>query len=170
MQVSLELALSAYPRLSNDRPLSSRFGGLAVFLALTPTFFGLLTRVAQEKERHVTGTMRSIGLSQAAYHGAYWLHACVACVAACAVTQLSGLAFGLPLFVHSDGGLLFLVMLCYSLCMAGYAIAIASTIHRTKTSALVGFAVLLPCATLTRSPAYGRAPLTCGGRPTSPQR
>ena len=65
------------------------------------------------QEKHISGTMLSIGLSGHAYWLARWGYALVVSGITCALTQLTGLAFRLSLFVNSDGLLLYLCLVCW---------------------------------------------------------
>ena len=63
----LDISLRPYPRLKDSRGLGQQLGAFSVFIALIFSFLMLIIRVVTEKERHVTGAMRSTGLSDSAY-------------------------------------------------------------------------------------------------------
>ena len=108
----------------------------------------LTIRVVSEKERHVTGAMRSTGLSDSAYWLSYWTHAILTAVIVSALVYLIGLAIGLELFTNSEGSLLYTILFVYMLSMAAAAFMIASLVAKVRLAALLVIALTIPCATL----------------------
>ena len=74
-EVSLDVSLLPFPRQQdpNEQNVGQRIGPLFYNLAFTVPAIVLIIRVVREKERHVTGAMRSTGLLDSAYWTSYWL-------------------------------------------------------------------------------------------------
>ena len=93
--VTLDLSLATYPRLKNTRGIGQVFGAFTVYISLVFSFIMLVVRVVTEKERHVTGAMRSTGLLDSAYWLSYWSHAILTSITTAALVHIMGLAFGI---------------------------------------------------------------------------
>ena len=165
-EARIDLTLSAFPRLEDTRGVASGFVPLAVFIATVFQFLMILTRVTSEKERHVAGAMRTTGLLDSAYWLSHWAHALLTSVLTSLVVLLLGMAFSLGLFVATNPALLLFILLLYNVSMSSVAFLIASIFSRVRTAAVVGFAVLIPCAAL--AVLSGVVSAACNLKRTSP--
>ena len=147
--VRLSLDLKAYPRLEDLVGVMQGFVPVSIFLATSVPPFISLVRLVGEKERHVAGAMRTIGLLDGAFWLAHWSRALLTSLLTAALVLVVGTAFGLGVFVNTDGSLLFVALLCYNLAMAAAAFVVASLASRVRTAAIAGFTLLIPCAALT---------------------
>ena len=128
----LELTLRIYPRVraSEGQTLSSSFGSLFVLMGLTLPMLATVVRVASEKENHVAGAMRSIGVAPTAYWLSYWAQSLCHAVLSSVLVYLGGLACRVPLFVRSDGSILLLVCIGYLLNLSSLAFLLCSLTHQ----------------------------------------
>ena len=65
----IQIDLLPYPKvkLEDDQTLSRNFGCLFIYCSLMFSSVMLTTRIVSEKERHITGSMRSTGMYDSAY-------------------------------------------------------------------------------------------------------
>ena len=94
----------------------------------------------------MTGAMRSTGLLDSAYWLSYWVHAALVSTASAALVHVTGVAFGLELFVNTEGSVLYVTLLLYSLTMCAAAFLIASLFSKVRLAALVATFLVLVCA------------------------
>lgn len=135
--VSLELELRPYPRVRDQhgQTLTQVFGALFVYLSLMFSFLLTLTRIVSEKERHVAGAMRSIGMRDSAYWWSYYLWTVTTAILVAAIVYLIGLAFQLPMFKATEFGVIFSILLLYILTINAVAFFLASLLQKARAAA-----------------------------------
>eukprot|EP00966_Prymnesium_polylepis_P096089 2226474-Prymnesium_polylepis.1 len=107
------------------------------------SFLALANRMAAEKEMHVAGAMRSIGLAESAWWISYWVPACGSAVLVSLLVYLVGLGFGIQLFVNIDGLLAVLIFALFMLAMTAFAFFLCSLTHRVRSASAAAVCVLL---------------------------
>ena len=95
--------------------LGSRFSPFCINLAFTVPAIILIIRVVREKERHVTGAMRSTGLLDSAYWISYWLQGIVVALFVTFICYLAGVAFGMQVFTKADASVVYIFLFVYEL-------------------------------------------------------
>ena len=145
---NIHLTLSAFPRLEDTRAIAQGFVPLAIFISTAASFLTILTRVTSEKECHATGAFRTTGLLDSCYWLSHWAHVLATSLMTSLLLMLLGMAFRLGVFVTTNAGLLFVILVCYNLSMAAFAFFLSALMSRVRTSAVVGFALLIPCAAI----------------------
>ena len=75
----------------------------------------------REKERHVTGAMRSTGLLDSAYWVSYWGQGIFVALVVTTLTYITGLAFSIEVMVNTSGSVVWTFLFMYEL--AWFAIA-----------------------------------------------
>ena len=95
--MSIQLAITPYPRLRDPRQenIGERIGPAFINLAFTIPAIILIIRVVREKERHVTGAMRSTGLLDSAYWLSYWMQGILIALIVTSLTYATGVAFSI---------------------------------------------------------------------------
>ena len=152
----LDLTLKMYPRVraAEGETLSTSFGSLFFTMGLSLPMFATVVRVVSEKEHHVAGAMRSIGVAPSASWFGYWSQSIiVACITSLTV-YIGGFACQIPLFLRSDGGVLLIVVLAYTLNMAALSFLLCSLTHQVRTATMVSLrgGSLGPPTSATRPP------------------
>ena len=137
--VSLRTQLKAFPRLRDDKSESFSQVGVCVFVyaALSFPFIFMTIRIVHEKEVHVTGAMRSMGLHDSAYWVSYWLLAIGISLVVALEVLIAGLAFDLPMFARADSGVLFAVFFTYLLTMSAAAFLFAAILPAVIYAAVI---------------------------------
>ena len=160
---NLDVSLVPYPKVktSADQTVSQNFGSLFIFCALAFSAITLTTRVVSEKERHITGSMRSTGMLESAYWLSYWAPAAINALLVSVIVYIVGAAFDLQIFSGCNGLLLILVFFTFTLAMAPPR----STTPRSRTA--LSLARSLPSSGLA-SGQCGRHWRTSRRRTTSP--
>ena len=154
----LALTLKQYPkvRADADRSLSGSFGALFITMGLTLPMLAAVVRIVSEKEHHVAGAMRSIGVAPGAYWLSYWAHAISMALLSVVLVYLGGVATRAPIFVLADGSVLMCVCFVYLINMASLSFFVASLTHQVRTATIGAVVVLLAgaaVAVLAQSPA-----------------
>ena len=143
--VSFDVGLTPFPRMRDPKQenIGSRIGPIFINLAFTVPAMILIIRVVREKERHVTGAMRSTGLLDSAYWISYWLQGIFIAIVVTLLAYLAGLAFGLQVFTKADGSVVYTFLFMYELAWFAIAFAIASCFHSVQSAVIASVFFLL---------------------------
>ena len=143
--VELVTEIKPFPRLkdSNAQSMSQNFATIFIYVALMFQFVMMLIRVVYEKEMHVTAAMRCMGLFDSAYWCSYWVQGGVTSIYVSTMVFAIGNGYELPMFVRTDGDLLFTIFLTYTLSMTALAFLCASVVHRVRVAAMLALIFLL---------------------------
>lgn len=143
---ALEVRLNIYPQVPAEEPLSltASFGSLFLTMALTLPVLGTVVRLVSEKEQHVAGAMRSLGVPSAAYWLACWSQVLAVALPSAFLVYLTGVSCGVPLIAHSDGSVCLVLFVTYLLASsAGVGFLLSSLTARTRIGTLAAVLVML---------------------------
>ena len=143
--VSFDVGLTPFPRMRDPKQqnIGSRIGPIFINLAFTVPAMILIIRVVREKERHVTGAMRSTGLLDSAYWVSYWLQGIFIAIVVTLLAYLAGLILGLQVFTKADGSVVYTMLFVYELAWFAIAFAIASCFHSVQSAIICSVFFLL---------------------------
>ena len=117
------------PRTQN---VGQRVGPLFINFAFTVPALITVVRLVREKERHVTGAMRSTGLRDTAYWASYWLQGAMIALATSLLGVAAGTAFQMEVFLNTDFSISFVFLYVYQLAWFAVAFVVGSLFHQVR--------------------------------------
>lgn len=138
----MRLDFKPFPRLNDaaDETVSRMYGSLFFQAALGCVPFVLMaSRVTREKDRHITGIMRSTGLYDGPYWLSYWAQAMLTAALVTLLVYIAGVSFQLQIFERTNASVLIAAFFCFMLAQFALAFTIAALAGSLMISMIIAF-------------------------------